>query len=193
MKKILLHRDFFILVLLLILLRIGSEMKDRATTSAPLIQSATALKVAHTNTINRDDAWEVTGEEHSEKNAPFNFHEIDHDVIKQIEHTQQQITKALSVINPASLDASQLRNLQQKLSQLKTQYEHNSPAFALLGPMGTAGIVFKEEQLEKELLESVEKLATILHALSGSTYKSSASVIKELESNHKLLNNLIVV
>ena len=209
MKKIFFHRDFIILVVLLVMLKMGMDIRETRVkpthvlvappsmhlpTPKPIISPQETHIVSNEpeiKSITDDDEWEVTGEIEKKELAPFVAHEVDQNVLKQIDCTRNQIEKALELTQPASLDAAQLHSLQQKLSQLRVQYTRTSPAVAMLGPLGTAAIVLKEQELENALLAIVHKLATLLHKLAGDTYEQTDSIVAELESNHNRLKQLI--
>lgn len=211
MKNLLFHRDFLLLALLLFMLKVGMDTRDSSINAAPTLQSpgtrmvqadpitvpapAPTQEIAHKATPENNDNWEVSGHDNEKaplkKYEPFLAHEVDQNILKQIECAQGQIKQALDVAQPTSLDSAQLRSLQQKLVHLRKQYQSTSPAVALLGPLGTAAIVLKEADLEKELLHTVKKVSSIIHNLAGNIHKPVDSIVKELESNHILLHELI--
>ncbi len=211
MKK-LFNRDLLYFVLLLCMIKVAIDLRDPHTHMRPTLKSpqstqvftlplefeeqdadtnkdvVVAIETIQENTIQDD----VTSVEKKEA-VPFEVHEVDSHVIKQIECAQNQIDTALEYIKPTSLDAAQLRSLQHKLAQLRQKYSHTSPAVALLGPLGTAAIVLKEEQLENELLQTVHKFGKIIHTIVGGLFEADDSIVKSLETNHDLVQQLIAV
>ena len=128
----------------------------------------------------------------AESLPPFEVHEVSADIMQHIEIAQTQINQLLSLVKPATKQAAQLKSMQQRLTQLKKEYKNTSPAIALLGPIGTAGIVLKENELEKSLLRMVNLTRSILQALANideekTTYKSIA---QGLEQNAQLIASL---
>lgn len=205
MKNIFFHRDFLIFVLLIVMLKVGTEMRESTINAAPILL-APANHIAQAvpspehpvsqepekiskNTAHSDE-WEVTGDEEQIIPEPFLVHEVDQNILKQMECAQTQINAALKFAQPASLDAAQLRSLQQRVTQLRSQYQSTTPAMAFLGPLGTAAVVLKEENIEKELLNTVHKISAIIHNLADNKHKPTDSIVKELEQNHTLLFEL---
>ena len=202
------NRDLFYLFLLICMFKVAMDLREPRLAETPTL-SVSALEIGDIETVKLDesDTLELNENapleelalvgapaphEHAEKSEPFNVHEVDESVIKQIELAQSQINTALTHINPTSLDATQLRSLQQRLVYLRVQYQHTSPAVALLGPLGTAAIVLKEGALEKELLHTVNKFGSILHTIVGGLFTPAKSVVESLEENHKLIEALTV-
>ncbi len=122
----------------------------------------------------------------------FEVHETNPDIMKQIETAQTQINQLLMLVKPATKQAAQLKSMQQRLTQLKKEYKSTSPAIALLGPIGTAGIVLKENELERNLLRMVNMTRAIVHALAHITEEKPLykSITQGLEQNALLIASL---
>ncbi len=132
---------------------------------------------------------ETTGMAHAE--TPFEVHEANIDIITQIETAQTQINQLLAIVKPTTKQAAQLKSMQQRLTQLKREYKNTSPAIALLGPIGTAGIVIKENELEKSLLRMVNVTRSILHVLGHpNDAPSYRSISQGLEKNGQIIASL---
>jgi hypothetical protein len=124
--------------------------------------------------------------------APFEVHEANADIVQQIETAQTQINQLLALVKPTTKHAAQLKSMQQRLTQLKKEYKNTSPAIALLGPIGTAGIVLKENELEKSLLRMVNLTRSILQTLANIDEEkpSYKSIAQGLEQNAQLIASL---
>ena len=83
-----------------------------------------------------------------------------------------------------------------EIQNIKKQVTKNSPALALLGPIGTASIVLKEQQLEEKLLQAINTTGNILSTFV--TYKTEQpisyvhvqSITEGLKLNQEQLNLL---
>ncbi|MFC1842536.1 hypothetical protein ACFLYU_02665, partial [Candidatus Dependentiae bacterium] len=97
----------------------------------------------------------------------FDVHELDKDFLFAIKETREQVEliTALATEQEALKD---LENMQKDLLTIEKKYKKNSPATFLLGPLGTASIVLKEQKLEKELLAIVNKVTTLLQGIAHS-------------------------
>jgi hypothetical protein len=85
------------------------------------------------------------------------IHQIDEDIADTITKTLRhlgivkQTVSMLGITDSHSKLARTVRSLSNQLHDLEQKYTHNAPSLALLGPLGTASIVLKEEELKEKL------------------------------------------
>ena len=120
-------------------------------------------------------------------------HAIDQEMLNHIELAQSHIDQLNGFIKPATKKNTQLKSIAQRLVQLKRAYRHTSPAIALLGPIGTAGIILKETELEKNFLKIVNVMRILLQTLTHDQNDAPAytSIKQGLEHNTILLTSLM--
>ena len=75
---------------------------------------------------------------------------------------------------------------------VEEKYKTNSPGVMLLGPIGSASIVAKEEKLHKQLLEIVHELNKILHTIHdpNQEFQKLETVDLTLTDNKKILQTI---
>lgn len=106
----------------------------------------------------------------------------------QIDKIMEQVDDALQIIPAATPESTQLRGMRLHLAQLKQQYLQNSPAFILLGPIGSTGVAMKENRIEKELLKTSNLVGKIVkNRTSEEAYESMQSVAQSITYNQQLL------
>lgn len=85
------------------------------------------------------------------------IHELDVDIADTINIMQRQLgivrqtISMLGIADPHTKLARSLRALSNQLHDLEQKYIRNAPSLALLGPLGTASIVMKEQELKDKL------------------------------------------
>jgi len=85
------------------------------------------------------------------------IHKIDEDIAESINKTQRhlgivkQTVSMLGITDSHAKMAKKVRALSNQLHDLEEKYTRNAPSLALLGPLGTASIVLKEEELKEKL------------------------------------------
>lgn len=125
---------------------------------------------------------------------PFTVHEVDQTVVKNIKQAQKQIDK-LSAFAQKSDNVELLtttQELRDTVDILYKQYTTTSPALSLLGPLGSAAIVLKEQELEKRLLSTINETGKLLHNFvqPDVQYESANSTESALKNNRQLLKKL---
>lgn len=136
----------------------------------------------------------------NETHAPHTFtvHEVEEVFLDKIATLAFQLDVMIYSL-PNEQDYTQLthdlRLLRAELDEIKQRYTKTSPATALLGPLGTAAIVLKEKDLEKQLLALVDKVGMLVHALiyepgSERGYTRPHSVESGLAFNQEAINEL---
>jgi hypothetical protein len=97
------------------------------------------------------------------------IHELDRNFIDQLYTAQRQLHILEEHPLYADTFETTIIDLKSRLSTIEEQYKKNSPGLALLGPIGTAAIVTKEEKLLKKLLVVVNDIGNILHQIANDT------------------------
>lgn len=125
------------------------------------------------------------------------IHELDRDFADSLFTAQRQvrITKSIFVQEPAISPEMQkiMEKIERSMHTIEERYGTNSPGLLLLGPIGTASIVMKEEELKGKLLETLNLLSIILHYLSkmpGSVAQST-SIAEALSINQNFITILL--
>lgn len=192
-------RDLLLLGSLILMVKVAMDRQKTEVIApvlyAPAKQSVALKKAPITRTIVVPQPEAPMVEAHEESTPtpePFVVHEANADIVAQIETAQAQINQLLTIVKPTTKHAAQLKSMQQRLAQLKKEYKNTSPAIALLGPIGTAGIVLKENELEKSLLRMVNLTRSIVHAMANITAEkpSYTSIAQGLEQNAVLIASL---
>jgi len=121
------------------------------------------------------------------------IHELDRDFIDQLYTAQRQLHVLEEHPIHADTFATTIADLKSRLSTIEEQYKKNSPGLALLGPIGTAAIITKEEQLMKKLLVVVNDLGNMLHQISQheAEFQPALNVSNALKNNKQLIKTLI--
>jgi hypothetical protein len=94
-------------------------------------------------------------------------HELDRDFIDQIYTAQRQIHMLTEHPEYGITFEATIADIKNKLSDIENKYKKNSPALALLGPIGTASTVLKEQELNKKLLTVLNELSLLLHTINN--------------------------
>lgn len=127
------------------------------------------------------------------------IHELDTTFFNQIKEAQRQAGLIAQFIEPTA-NEQETRRMQQitrLVQEIERKYTRNAPSLALLGPIGTASIVTKEERLKRQLNQALFNMRNLLRvaldeqptAIPKEGYPSIESLIDE---NKKLLKRLQV-
>ena len=125
------------------------------------------------------------------------IHELDRSFMDNIYTAQRQLHFLEEHPIYAHEYAHAIADIKERLSTIEEKYKKNSPGLALLGPIGSAAIVAKEEQLHQKLLETVNDLSKIFvsaHNVLISTQNEhvpAETINHALETNKELLHTLL--
>ena len=121
------------------------------------------------------------------------IHELDRSFIDQIYTARRQLHFLEEHPLYANTHAVAIAQIKDALINIEEKYKKNSPGLALLGPIGSAAIVIKEEQLQQKLLETVNDLNRICATLhdSSQTFIPAQTINEGLENNKGLLRILL--
>lgn len=116
-------------------------------------------------------------------------HELDRDFIDQIYTAQRQIHILDQHPEYGITHASTIADIKSKLFTIEEQYKKNSPGLMLLGPIGTASTVLKEQKLNKKLLTVLNELSTLLNDITNQPEvpKTLLTINDALNHNKNLL------
>lgn len=121
-------------------------------------------------------------------------HELDRNFIDDIYSAQRQLHFLENNHTHDDEIAHTISDIKKRLNSIEEKYKTNSPGVMLLGPIGSAAIVTKEEKLKKKLLEIINDinkvLLTINNSISEFNYMESISIA--LENNKQLLQKITV-
>ena len=197
-------RDLLFLAVLILMIKVAMDRQknegDQPILYAPAEQMR-SLPITKADQIQFDENELVQLEQdadqvvQNEKEAAQNTltelvaHEPDQDTLKYIETAHAHIEHIISLIKPTAKESAQLLSMRQRLVQLKKEYKSTSPAIALLGPIGTMGVVFKENELEKNLLRLVNSIRAILQSFVTDTQDLTpyTSIAQGLAHNEQML------
>ncbi len=199
-------RDFLFFVLLVVMVRIAINRQQITEPSAilyaPADSSHIELPVVETLkkepvTLSKDDAplsknIDVRFDT-NDSNQQETVHQLDEHLLYQLNALVDQIDETRSLIKSTQSEAADLQSIRFHLILLKRKYQHISPAISLLGPLGTAGLILKEQTLEQELLQVAHRLETIIAAITkqgSKEHSASKNVIEALEHNKRKLTML---
>lgn len=118
------------------------------------------------------------------------IHELDRDFIDHIYTAQRQVHFLQENLDT---HADELAEIQHKLANIEEKYKKNSPGIALLGPIGSAAIVIKEEQLQQQLLKIINDLNRIVVSINNieNEFLPSQTITDGLARNKQLLRTLV--
>ncbi|HLW73276.1 MAG TPA: hypothetical protein VKR54_04475 [Candidatus Babeliales bacterium] len=120
-------------------------------------------------------------------------HELDRSFIDQIYTAQRQLHFLEEHPVYADTYAHNIAEIKNQLTNIEEKYKKNSPGLALLGPIGSAAIVVKEEQLQQKLLAAVNDLSKIFANIDNQEehFSRAQTVDNGLNVNKELLRTLI--
>jgi len=121
------------------------------------------------------------------------IHELDRTFLDHIYTAQRQLHALEEHPECNDTFASTIFDLKTQLSTIEEQYKKNSPSLALLGPIGSAAIVIKEEQLLKKLLIITNNIGNILHQISHKEieFQPALTVHNSLQNNKQYMKILV--
>jgi len=119
-------------------------------------------------------------------------HELDQNFIDQLYTTQRHL-HTLEQQELKQKDVLLVAELKNKLALIEEKYKKNSPALALLGPIGATAIVTKEAQLEERLSKLVNRISALLHEINQTIepFTSKQILSEAIESNKAALKKLV--
>ena len=122
------------------------------------------------------------------------IHELDRNFIDQLYTAQRQLHILEQHPEYSDTFATEINHIKNNLSTIEDRYKKNSPAIALLGPIGTTAIVIKENKLQKKLLDTLNDFGKVLSlAVNNNAYNFSEAhtINSALQTNKKMLKNII--
>ncbi len=219
MKLTALRRDFIFVMLLIVMIKVALN-KKRVPQARPVIyapanhtyddfdssQQEKALSDTDPNVSDLEKTQEEEAEELADEQASENMsialatdieeenvvHQPDEHIMYHLNTLFDQLNNILTFVDSTSEKVTQLKGVKQRLLHLKHTYQHTSPAIVLLGPIGSVGIVFKEQKLEKELLHTAHRLGTMLCQIISreKEFDPAETITRALEYNKTLLAEL---
>jgi hypothetical protein len=121
-------------------------------------------------------------------------HELDRTFIDQIYTAQRQTHFIQEHYVHSDKIAHELTDIKNRLGLIEEQYKTNSPGIMLLGPIGAAAIVTKEEKLQQRLLIAVNDLSKILHIINNNKdqFILAETINSALDNNKQFLTKITV-
>lgn len=191
-------RDVLLVLALVILGKMALRYKDKEPVIPTLVQNSVTKSIDlpvdnQSESCVTQASFEQPGQPEAEPiQVAFAFHEIDQNILKQMDITLEHINQALTCVPPASYHTMQLDSFKHRVTQMRKSYQHTSPGVALLGPFASTGLVIKEQKIKNELLVIVNKVGALLHEMAHheEEFQPLDSVVAALEINHHILNKL---
>ena len=120
------------------------------------------------------------------------IHELDRSVIDQIYTAQRQLHFLEEHPLYADTYAQTIADIKSQLTTIEEKYKKNSPGLVFLGPIGSAAIVAKEEQLQQKLLTAVNDLSKVFASIDhhAENFNPAQTVDNALDANKQLLRTL---
>lgn len=122
------RRDFVFFLLLVIMIKVALSKKELPQAHPAIFAPA-----------NKADMGAST------------FHEPDRELMDRLSRLSDQVETALLTPDITPEKKETLEATHERLTYLLHKYEYTSPAFVLLGPIASTGMVLQEQSLEKEL------------------------------------------
>lgn len=124
------------------------------------------------------------------------IHELDRSFADQLYTTERQIRLTKGILDHINSSVEYTKNLEKltdKLQLIEEKYTKNSPGLLFLGPLGTASIVLKEQNLSEDLLKIIESLGELLHSISQSEkpFLAPQTIDTGLQNNQSYITNLL--
>lgn len=121
------------------------------------------------------------------------IHELDRSFLDQLYMAQRQIHHLNQTAAGSDTFAITITDIQNRLATIEEKYKKNSPGLALLGPIGTASIVMKEEELNKKLLDTINDLGKVLHSMHSTpeAFQPATTIDTGLMTNKSLIKTLV--
>ncbi|HLJ31078.1 MAG TPA: hypothetical protein VKU36_01445 [Candidatus Babeliales bacterium] len=117
------------------------------------------------------------------------IHELDRSFVDNIYTAQRQLHFLEEHPIYAHEYAHAIADIKERLSTIEEKYKKNSPGLALLGPIGSAAIVAKEEQLQQKLLETINDLSKIFVSARNALISTQNEHVPTETINHALETN----
>lgn len=126
------------------------------------------------------------------------IHELDRNFADQLYSAQRQARIVKNLLEQLDITDQRKTDFLQTNSQLikiEDKYTKNSPGLLFLGPIGTASIILKEQELEKHLLDALNALGLLLLGLVDTNQKHTPALSIEagLQYNQDLINKLLKI
>ncbi len=121
-------------------------------------------------------------------------HELDRTFLDQLYTAQRQVHFLQEHMVHSDKIAHALTDIKDRLNVIEEQYKTNSPGVMLLGPIGSAAIVTKEEKLQQKLLTAVNDVSRILHIINDNQnqFIRAETINIALDNNKQFLTKITV-
>ena len=121
------------------------------------------------------------------------IHELDRSFMDQIYTAQRQLHILEQHTLYADTFASSIADIKIRLATIEEKYKKNSPGLALLGPIGSAAIVLKENKLQQQLLDTVNDMNKLIYTINelSHNFMPAHTIDIALSANKQLLRTLI--
>lgn len=120
------------------------------------------------------------------------IHELDRTFIDELYTTQRQLHFLEEHYGYNTEYTHAIADIKERLTIIEEKYKTNSPGVMLLGPIGSAAIVTKEEKLKKKLFDVVNDINTLLHTIHHQEPQQITTISAALENNKQLLQKISV-
>jgi len=119
-------------------------------------------------------------------------HELDRTFIEDIYTLQRQLHFIEENYAHNDAVAHAVSEIKKRLATIEEKYKTNSPGIMLLGPIGSAAIVTKEEKLKTQLHKVANDIAQLLYTIHHQEhdFKPIERIGTALEHNKKLLKTI---
>ena len=120
-------------------------------------------------------------------------HELDRSFVDQIYTAQRQLHFLEEHPVYSDTFGHTITEIKNELATIEEKYKKNSPGLALLGPIGSAAIVAKEEQLQQKLLATVNDLNKVFVSIDNQVdeFAPNQTIDTALNANKQLLRTLV--
>jgi len=120
------------------------------------------------------------------------IHELDRTFLDELYTTQRQLHFLEENYGYNDKYAHAIADIKKRLALIEEKYKINSPGVMLLGPIGSAAIVTKEEKLKSKLLDVVNDINKLIHIIQDPEQEIQhiATISTALENNKQLLQKI---
>lgn len=100
-----------------------------------------------------------------------------------LDHIHRARTKKSGAMRICRLCEKQLTHIEKQFHALQAEYDQQSPAMVILGPIGAAATVLKEKKITDNLFQCLQELAETIQYMMQYTKEQSVPIVLDRDIN----------